>query len=139
MSQPAPPIRTSLRDNLTFPNWADCPLGEGVDDQWENYYAGFETGMLSVKRHWCFIGEILQFSTFSGPRVVVRDKAGRQIVVAYYFDTGERPRLDFREFVPGRTIAILYPERHQFMDGTVGIRIEESGTTQVRSCSLHRR
>ena len=137
MSQFVATIQTSLQDNLSFPKWADCPLDEGVDKVWEKYYTGFDTGTLSAKRHWCFIGEIEQFTTFSRPCVVVRDKAGKQIVVAYYLKMGETPSLDFGEFVPGRTIAILYPERHQFLDGTAGIRIEESGTTQVRHPLLH--
>lgn len=127
-------IRTSLRDRRTFPTLKKCPLEQALEDNtWEEYYTGFETDVMFRYRHWCLIGEIVAAVTLFRPMLVVRDKVGKEFTVVYQLDNDKRHTLDTRQFVKGHAIAALYPERHDFPDGTQGMRLEEAERTMVRT------
>ena len=48
-----------------FPNFDDLP---DYDSPWGNFYEE-EDGILSPVRHWCFLGEIKEFTQVLRPRV----------------------------------------------------------------------
>ncbi|KAI1488120.1 hypothetical protein F5X96DRAFT_105872 [Biscogniauxia mediterranea] len=124
-------IPQSFRDRDYFPAFADVP-GDHVAD--ERYLVdvdpavdvGYPAGSMRNRKHWCLLGEILQADTLMRPRIVARDARGGEFVVTFYPDEpGDMPRL-LRGFKPGRTIAIMYALGHYFLDGTAGVRVEET-------------
>lgn len=80
---------------------------------------------------WCLLAEIIDVSLPIRVRLVVRDRAGEKIVVAFYPDNDERHNLDVRKLKVGHTIALTYPTQHMFLDGTQGVRVEDLSTYRV--------
>jgi len=58
------------------------------------------------------------------------DKTGREITVVYSFQVDEELG---KFFEIGHTIAIMYPFRRAFRDGSVGVEVGEGGRVMV-SC-----
>lgn len=117
----------SFEDRNFFPSFRDCP-GEHVWD--ERYFRDLDPndpeGPGVNRKHWCLLGEIIQADTFLRPRIVAKDYKGDQFVVAFYPDReNDMPRL-LKHFKVGNTIAIFYPLVHFFLDGSIGVRVEES-------------
>ncbi|KAI2611901.1 hypothetical protein GGR54DRAFT_643143 [Hypoxylon sp. NC1633] len=106
-------IPQSFKDREFFPSFRGCSW-EDVQDTETN------------RKHWCLLGDIIQADTFIRPRIVARDNQGNQFVVAFYPDNpNDMPRL-LKNFKVGNTIAIFYAVAHQFLDGTTGVRVEDS-------------
>lgn len=58
--------------------------------------------------------------------IYIQDKAGDETYVAFYLDYNNPfPFFNWRDVRPGRFIAIIDPCIHYFMDGSVGLRIED--------------
>jgi len=67
----------------------------------------------------------------------VKDKAGKQFLVAMYLDNDVTlPEIWQKYSKPGNVMAIMYADQHHFMDGQIGIRVEEMETVKVRSVIL---
>ncbi|KAI0844401.1 hypothetical protein F5Y00DRAFT_199390 [Daldinia vernicosa] len=112
----------SFQDRELFPSFRDCP-GEHV---WDDRYLVDRGGAGTNRKHWCLLGEIIQADTIIRPRIVAKDHKGDRFVVAFYpDDPNDMPRL-LKNFKVGNTIAIFYPLVHQFLDGSIGVRIEDS-------------
>ncbi|KAF9582587.1 hypothetical protein BGW38_011001 [Lunasporangiospora selenospora] len=97
----------------------DLPGENDIDDR----YHRMQDGHLLVNRiHWCFMAEIVEVGTFIRVRLLVRDRKGQEIPIAFHLDndTPINPMI----FTKGSTIFILYADQHYFADGTVGIRVE---------------
>ena len=136
---------TSLQDGLAFPSFEECPHRDGVP---YTYYRNNEDGVYSPIRHWCFLGEITHRLVFHRLCLTVKDRRGQEVSANFHLDSDGASM--FRTFTPGmsnfpnhpnipesltekgNTIAILYAQRHNFMDGSIGFRIEEAGFVQVR-------
>lgn len=77
------------------------------------------------------------------PRYLVRDREGADINVAFHTEPMDMMMYGFDEkkYAVGSTIAVLYANSHHFMDGTIGLRIEELVNVKVRTyhcfCGLH--
>jgi len=115
-----------LRGNRAFPEFSTCPdAGEERD------YRVTPNGLQDFPgRHWCLLAQIVEAENFIRLRLVAKDKTGHEIVIAFYPPASD-PGVDPKRFKVGHTIAILYPYRHEFLDRTKGIRIENSKHAQV--------
>ncbi|PYH71065.1 zinc finger MYND domain-containing protein [Aspergillus vadensis CBS 113365] len=104
----------SLADQSVFPSISDLP-GD---------YTCPETGGGVCG---CLLVEIVSIERIT--RLVLRtfDRADSPVTVAFY--TGDRGRSieNDPKLKPGNTMAILFPRRHLFLDGTVGVRQEHYG------------
>lgn len=60
---------------------------------------------------------------------LLRDVTGTEFIVAFYTD--ERSPEVLRDCKVGDTMAIMYAHMHNFIDGQVGIRVEEAETVKV--------
>ncbi|GAT18792.1 peptidase family M28 [Aspergillus luchuensis] len=104
----------SLADQSVFPSISDLP-GD---------YTCPETGGGVFG---CLLVEIVSIERIT--RLVLRtfDRADSPVTVAFY--TGDRGRSieNDPKLKPGNTMAILFPRRHLFLDGTVGVRQEHYG------------
>ncbi|KAK2071414.1 hypothetical protein P8C59_005842 [Phyllachora maydis] len=83
---------------------------------------------------WCFLAEIVEFERFIRYRLIVRDLHGDEKVVAFYLDHDEE--FDFRTIRVGHTIVIMYAQQHAFLDGSLGVRVEEPEFVKVFPISL---
>ena len=108
----------SLADQSVFPSISDLP-GD---------YTCPETGGGVFG---CLLVEIVSIERIT--RLVLRtfDRADSPVTVAFY--TGDRGRSieNDPKLKPGNTMAILFPRRHLFLDGTVGVRQEHYGYFKV--------
>ncbi|KAI1767765.1 hypothetical protein GGR53DRAFT_480560 [Hypoxylon sp. FL1150] len=119
----------SFKDHDFFPPFRECP-GELVWD--DRYFTDSDPdpnvpqGGATKRKHWCLLGAIIQTDTFICSRVVAQDYTGHKFVVAFYpNDQNDMPRL-LENFKVGNTIAVFYPLVHNFLDGRIGVRVEET-------------
>jgi hypothetical protein len=127
-----------LRNERTFPSFADCPEREISLD----FYHVIDDKFLQPKYHWCLLAEITQVEKSFGPDILIlKDRAGVELPMLLsirrkYYDVRTRledggyKRLHFRV---GRCIAILYPIRHDFLSGDVGLRLAVESWAKVSS------
>ncbi|XDG05033.1 hypothetical protein ABKA04_004648 [Annulohypoxylon sp. FPYF3050] len=120
-------ILQSFQDRDYFPSFRNCPGEHAWDDRYlVEADPGNPESALTNKKHWCLLGEIIDANTLIRPRIVAKDYEGHEFVVAFYpDDPNDMPRL-LKNFTVGNTIAIFYPLVHGFLDGTWGIRVEDS-------------
>lgn len=144
----------SLLDQTAFENWLwhfphsqlanlrnvkSFPVFEGLDGLPEDIELASPLGRCRgedfhdfwmPRKHWVFLGEIVHIEAVWRVRLIVKDKAGHQLPVAFYTETrGREIAASMLRF--GRTVAILYAAKHVFMDGTAGIRHEDLTRLQV--------
>ncbi|KAI1144792.1 heterokaryon incompatibility protein-domain-containing protein [Nemania diffusa] len=124
----------TLRRRATFPGFVDLP---GENEINLEFYKRSNTGSYRPRRHWCFLGEIVDFTRFIRLQMQIKDVDGT--IIPLFFYTDERGR----EVAPaqvqkGYTVAILYAECHQFMTSEVGIRHEDPRMIQIFPLSLHK-
>ena len=125
-----------LKDTRNFPSFSDLPLDVLPDpDHCEIIKSDFH-----YKRTWCFLAEITNdemsqaFGFFGRNRIAVKDRTSYDnIPVLFYPEMGY---FDFKTLKKGCTVAVLFAERHHFMDGTIGLRIENLDTIKVLECNL---
>ena len=130
------PSSTNLQDERAFPSFSQCPY-EGYYD----YYHNREDGVFPPTRHWCYLGEITERQHFTRLRLTVKDRKGDNVITAFYLDPSIsfgitdvplHPNVPMSLTSEGNTIAILYAQQHDFLDRTVGFRIEDADQVQVR-------
>jgi hypothetical protein len=116
-----------LRDSRIFPDFKTCPQENEMDLDFYTFQHGY---MLVPKRHWCLLAEIVDVGYFIRLRLIVKDKSGHEFPVAFYTDD-KMGGFDVALLKKGHTIMILYAHQHYFLDFTIGIRVEEFGSTKV--------
>ena len=121
-----------LRNTLTFPLFEDVPDENDIDDRY--YSLSPYTSIYKPHRHWCFLGEIGDEIGLLRLGLEVRDTAGACVPVFFHTDDrGESFALRCRK---GATLAVLYPNRHNFLDMSVGLRIEDAESVSVLPFSM---
>lgn len=123
-------FKSLLRNDITFPAFSDLPNENDVDP---TYY---DEGpyRFSPRRHWCFLGEIVDSYGLCRILLRVKDKDGEVVTIGLYTD--DRGQALAPHIKEGHTVAVLYGEQHGFMDMTVGIRVEEASVIRIIPCSL---
>lgn len=122
-----------LRSHATFPGFIDLPDENNVD---LDFYESSDVATYRPRRHWCFLGEIVDFATLVRLQMEIKDVDGRKIPLYFYTDdrgSELAPALVQR----GYTVAILYAQRHAFMFDKPGIRHEEPRLLKIFPLSLH--
>ncbi|KAH0559823.1 hypothetical protein GP486_003658 [Trichoglossum hirsutum] len=122
----------NLRNEGTFPTFSGLPEDDGIDLSFYDTADGFS---YTPRKHWCFLAEIIDIEKLIRVLLIVRDKAGATMRVAFYTD-GRGTELAPSKLQIGHTIAILYAHQHGFLDGTTGIRQEESCAVKVIPMAL---
>ena len=135
---------TPLNDEEAFPTYRDCPIELEIPYP-RDHYRELEGGGFVPIRHWCFLGEITESVVFTRLCLEVKDKIGKVVTASFYLDSpglGGRftpgmsnspvhPNIPESLTKKGNTIAILYPDQHEFADGSIGFRIEKGEFVQV--------
>lgn len=127
MSKPTFGKGSDLRDPITFPTFRNCPFENDVD---ERYFTPSFEGPFDFKRHWCFLGEIMQADALLRLVMAVRDLEGTMATIACYDD--ERGMQFASKAKPGSTVAIICGLTHGFIDGSDGFRVEDASSMRVR-------
>lgn len=122
-----------LRNALTFAPFKHLPHEYEVDDQ---YYSPspVTSTYYTPNRHWCFLGEIVEDYFFLRLRLNLRDAAGARVPVHFYTD--DHGTSLAKRCRKGSTLAVLYANRHNFFDMSVGLRIEEYESVNVLPFSM---
>ncbi|EIM84880.1 uncharacterized protein STEHIDRAFT_112413 [Stereum hirsutum FP-91666 SS1] len=122
------------------PDFRSLPHENDLD---EEYYAMDESsGTFRPSFHWAFLGEITHdTSLFIGdrPRYLVKDKVGNRHPIHFHLDSLDDMFFDMNErkdYKVGRTICVYYANQHNFVDGTIGLRIESTESVKIIRCSL---
>ena len=116
----------NLRDERNFPIFISCPHDKSI----ELDYFKLIGNCLWPKRHWCLLAEIVETSCFFRPRLLVTDKSGTTLPIAFHLQNNLTPQA-WQDFRPGLSVAVLYPQQHVFQDSTVGIKQEMPDGVQV--------
>ncbi|RJE26365.1 hypothetical protein PHISCL_01338 [Aspergillus sclerotialis] len=125
------PTHISLRNERPFPKFLDLPGDFDVDRR----YLRFKSAtMLEPRRHWCLFAEVIQSQKIVRLVISAFDKTGQLITVALY--TPDRGKKLVKVVKPGCTLAILYARQHFFLDGSVGVRVENPNDIKASSLDL---
>ncbi len=124
-----------LRNTFHFPSFRDLPHENDVE---YGYWKESRLGVYQPGCRWFFMAEITNNETshihFLRHRVAVRDRAGRNnINISFYAKKG---RFDYRTLKKGSTILVTNGQQHNFLDFSVGLRIENLDSTRVAPCSM---
>lgn len=118
-----------------FPTFCEILNEHGFD---ERYLVGRPFNA-DWKKQWCLIGEITNLNTSRPARLVlgVRDRTGAPFVVSLSLDlddkSGQARLTKLRSrFKIGYTVAAMRAMRHQFAQGTLGIRVKDQDEITVR-------
>lgn len=117
----------NFRNEDTFPTFSGLPGDDDINLAFYNTRDGFS---YVPRKHWCFLAEIIDIELFIRVHLIVRDKAGTTVRVAFHTD-GRGTEFTPSQLQPGYTVAILYAHQHTFLDLRTGIRQEEYCTVKV--------
>ena len=122
-----------LADCITFPPFPHLPNDVDISDSLGRYYR-FTSDQTCVRsRTWCFVSEILQDTSFIRRSFLMKDRAGYEFPLYFYPECGS---FDYTTLKEGYTVAVMLAESHCFLDGSIGIRLENLDTIIVIKCSL---
>lgn len=113
----------SLDDPESFPTWRQLP--DEVELALEGGYGDH-----------VFLAEIQECDGFMRFRTVVKDREGSECIVAFYPDSYEDSGFDFKKLKRGHTLAMIGASQHEFLDGSMGVRVEDMDTVSVIPASL---
>ncbi|KAG6030569.1 hypothetical protein E4U19_000408 [Claviceps sp. Clav32 group G5] len=99
------------------------------------YTRGIGTIGPSKKRHWCFLGEILESKYVLHLGFKIMDIRGDRIALHFY-TKGKGKELKPSQYQRGYTVALLDPLQYLFKDGDFGIRLEDPQMIKIFPLSL---
>lgn len=119
-----------LTNRVIFPRFARLPR----EHKYSLKYYRFTSGGSYVRsRTWCFVGEITHDVSLWRRSFLIKDRAGYKIPLHFYPETGS---FDYHSLKVGRTVVIMLAQIHLFLDGSIGIRLENLETLLVVKCNL---
>jgi len=123
----APGHLGKLNDREAFPSFNELPNEHDFES---DYFEGGTLGSRRPRRHWCFLAEIMEFTSLVRLQMAVRDLNGTVLPLRFHTDRrgGE---LALSQIQKGYTVAILYAVRHDFMYSEPGIRHENPRMMKV--------
>ncbi|PAA89488.1 hypothetical protein BOX15_Mlig017090g1, partial [Macrostomum lignano] len=120
------PSSNPLIDDLYFPTFDRLPMDDDYD---EDFYEGN-----FYRKFWVLLAEISDAShagiSFLRNAVTARDRRGREFRIFFYPDS-DSGQFDYRSLRKGSTMVMFCPVQHQFLDGQIGLRMEQLETVRV--------
>ena len=114
-----------LRSSTIFPSFIELPSDNDFD---LDFYDSGE--MINHRRHWCFLGEIVDYATLIRLQMEIKDVDNSKIPLYFYTD-GRGSELAPTQVQRGYTAAILYAKRDAFGFDKPGIRHEDPRLIKV--------
>ena len=123
----------ALRNHISFPSLDFISNYDEPSTLYHNY-----GDVIFPSRHWATYIEIKRDMSPMRPGVIGFNQYGDKVQVHFYHDNGAKPTtFTWDNLKTGYTMAILYPEKKQFMfGGTQGIRLEELDRCFIFKASL---
>ena len=118
---------TNLRDREVFPSFDALPNKNSVSPDFNEEHDGTHRPV----RHWCFLGEIVDFTILHHLELKLADIDNKEVPLHFYTH-GRGSEMVPEQIHKGHTIAVLYAEGHVFAYGDPGIRHEDSSNMKVR-------
>ena len=136
----APQLAFDVCPNINkLDNHIDCPSFQAVcheNEPCEPYWRLIR-GRFKPIRHWCLMGEIKGLDYFIRPHLDIRTRFDEEVRIHFYLEEDQtRPSFSFTDAVIGHTILIMYAEKHDFLDGTTGVRQEVGDSVVIFKCSM---
>ena len=123
-----------LQNTFYFPSFQDLPHENDIP---EGYWKCGRDGAYVPACTWFFMAEITNADYSQQPflrnRVLVKDRASRDVPIYFYPECGF---FDFKLLKKGHTVLVMRAQRHDFLDLSTGLRIEDLSTVQVAKCSM---
>lgn len=124
-----------LQNTFHFPSFEDLPPEGGFS---KGYWKQSKKRGLVPACTWFFMGEITNDDVsqvgFLHNRVLVSDRDGQDDVpIAFYPETGF---IDIKLLRNFNTIFVATAQQHNFLDSSVGLRVEDLNTVSVAPCSM---
>ncbi|KAJ3853775.1 hypothetical protein EV368DRAFT_38225, partial [Lentinula lateritia] len=106
-----------------------------------SYYAVSKdsTDICTVRpsRHWCLLAEIVAMQSWPlRPMYLVKDTTGQTFLAAFHYNDRTLFSEVWKKGLVGSTNCVMYASFHHFVDGQVGVRLEEPECVKVRNFSL---
>ncbi|PPR02681.1 hypothetical protein CVT24_002103 [Panaeolus cyanescens] len=124
----------TLIDEDFFPSFEDLP--EDADDDLDLRYYDDSTHIGYPIKHWCLLVEIVRHIPYLRPMYIVKDRDDHEFLAAFYLDRDVQFPPNHPSWhkwlAPGNVMAIMYAHKRAFMDGQVGVRIED--VDSVKAC-----
>ena len=124
-----------LQNTFHFPSFRDLPHENDIE---EGYWKCDHSGVYVPACTWFFMAEITNDECSQSPflrnQVRVTDRAGQRDIPIYFYPEGGL--FDFKLLKKGRTILVANGQKHDFLDLSIGLRIEELDTVSVAPCSM---
>ncbi|KAH7880054.1 uncharacterized protein C8R40DRAFT_1202258, partial [Lentinula edodes] len=119
-----------------FPTFLDLPHDHYFTDSECSYYAVSKdsTDMCTVRpsRHWCLLAEIVAVQSWPlRPMYLVKDTTGQTFLAAFHYNDRTLFSEVWKKGLVGSTICVMYANFHQFVDGQVGVRLEEPESVKI--------
>ena len=100
---------TNLRDREVFPSFDALPNKNSVSPGFNEEHDGTHRPV----RHWCFLGEIVDFTILHHLELKLADIDNKEVPLHFYTH-GRGSEMVPEQIHKGHTIAVLYAERHVF-------------------------
>jgi hypothetical protein len=117
----------NLQDKKHFPGFEDLAWDNQLD---EDYYRQRDNGFWEPRKHWVFVGEIVEVDILLRVRLTVKDRDGLEIPIAICTEA-RGVELGPSNLQVGNTVIIFYAVKHLFPDMTIGIRHEDLQSLKV--------
>ena len=134
----ASPSCDVLQNQVNFPSFSNLPHENDVDLK---YYRETSSGVTVFCRcrTWYFLAEItndeLAPFAFLRRRILVKDREDQDnIPIAFYPEFG---CFNYEVLKNGWTVIVMCAEQHNFLDLTVGLRVEDLDSIRVIKCGLN--
>lgn len=109
-------LNRNLRNPIIFPAYDWLPPEDDIQAR--------------PKHHWCLLSEIQHLSWFLRLRIDVHDL--NETSVPVYFYTPDRGGAVVEKAKRGYTLALFYADKRVFVDGQIGVRVEDATRVKVR-------
>ncbi|CAF3521576.1 unnamed protein product [Rotaria sp. Silwood2] len=120
-------------------NHVDCPSFNAVchEDEPCKPYWRLIKGSIKQIRHWCLMGEIEEVNYFIRPKLTIRTRFDEKVTIHFYLEEDKTPpTFSFNDALIGHTILIMDAEKHDFLDGSIGVRQEYGDLVVIFKCSM---
>ena len=130
------PGENFLQNTFHFPSFESLPDENDVEDGY--WGEDPESGVFTPASTWFFMADIINDELSQIPfyrnRISVQDRAGRKgINISFYPEDGY---FDFKTLKKGHTILVTNGQKHDFLDFSTGLRIEQLDSVSVAPCNM---
>ncbi|CAF1681317.1 unnamed protein product [Rotaria magnacalcarata] len=120
-------------------NHVDCPSFNAIcheDAPCKPYWASINGSFKQIRR-WCLMGEIEEVDYFIRPKLTIRTRFDEKVKIHFYLEEDNNPlTFSFNDALIGHTMLIMYPEKHDFLDMSIGIRQEFGDLVVIFKCPM---